>query len=156
MTGSEKEGMRVGLDLGQLREVRPAELAVRFAFGAGISLAAALVGMRFGHRAGGLFLAFPAILPASLTLISDKHGRREAKIDAIGAVLGGVALGGFALTALLLLTRLPLAVALLLAALFWVVGAVALYFGAALLLARNSRAAASPDRAASLAGPQAE
>jgi hypothetical protein len=60
--------------------------------------------MKFGPIIGGLFLAFPALLPASLTLV-EKHevqkkaekglsgtqrGRQAAAADAVGATLGGV------------------------------------------------------------------
>ncbi len=38
--------------------------------------------MRFGPRVGGLFLAFPAILPATLTLLEKKEGKTKACADA--------------------------------------------------------------------------
>ena len=44
---------------------------MRFLFGAGISLVAGLAGMAFGSKIGGVLLGFPAILPASLTLITS-------------------------------------------------------------------------------------
>ena len=56
---------------------------------------------------GGLFLAFPAILPASLTLIEEKEGRRQAEGDAVGAIIGAVGLVVFALIAYVLFTRVP-------------------------------------------------
>lgn len=150
MTEDDKRGLRVGIDLAKLREVRARDLVIRFAFGAAISVAAALVGLRFGHRAGGLFLAFPAILPASLTLISDKHGRHQATVDAIGAVLGGLALGVFALAALVLLGHAAPAAALLGATAAWLVASAILYFGVALALARSGRDPSAPDRSRSL------
>src|SRR5205814_1515179 len=82
---------------GGLRSVQPRDLAVRFAFGFGVSVVAGIVTLTFGSRAGGLFLAFPAILPASLTLIEEKQGRRQAEGNAVGAILGAVALVVFAL-----------------------------------------------------------
>jgi uncharacterized membrane protein YqjE len=60
---------------------------------------------------GGLFLAFPAIFPASATLL-DKHerekkrnagipvtmrGRLAVALDARGAAMGAIAMGAFAL-----------------------------------------------------------
>ena len=69
---------------------------IRFAFGAAISLVAGLAGMRFGPAVGGVFLGFPAILPASLTLIQRKEGREQAAIDSLGAVLGALAMIVFA------------------------------------------------------------
>lgn len=78
-------------------------LGMRFVFGFVISIAAALISMRFGQRFGGLFLAFPAILPASLTLIEEREGDIRASVNATGAVLGGGALVAFAATAAWLL-----------------------------------------------------
>jgi len=99
----------------------------RFVFGAGIAATAATVGMLFGPKVGGILLAFPAILPASLTLIERKDGRHEAKVDATGALLGSVALIGFAVVAALALRRLNPAIALGLACATWAVIAAGLY-----------------------------
>lgn len=116
----------MGFDTSKLHGLRVREYLVRFGFGAGISLAAGLIAFVFGARIGGLFLAFPAILPATLTLVEEKEGTRRADKDAGGAVLGGVALAVFAVIAYLLLpTSAPLA--LVLALLGWLTGAVVLY-----------------------------
>ena len=100
-------GTRVRFDRDALRSVQPRDLAVRFAFGFGVSVAAGIVTLAFGSRVGGLFLAFPAILPASLTLIEKKDGRRQAEGNALGAIIGAVALVAFALIAYVLFTRVP-------------------------------------------------
>ena len=99
----------------------------RFVFGAGIAVAAALVGMLFGPKVGGILLAFPAILPASLTLIERKDGRHEAKVDATGALLGSFALIGFAAVAAFALPRFSAVIALALACAAWAVIAAGLY-----------------------------
>jgi hypothetical protein len=99
----------------------------RFVFGAGIAAAAAVVGAEFGPRIGGILLAFPAMLPATLTLIEHKQGRHEAKIDATGALLGSLALIGFAAVAALALRRLSPWIALAMASAAWVVIAGGLY-----------------------------
>src|SRR5947208_1761929 len=121
-------GQRRGLDdmdaggrrrLRGLHPVRPSGFLLRFVFGCAISIAAALVGMRFGQRLGGLFLAFPAILPASLTLIEEEEGDDPASINATGAVIGGAALVAFAATAAWLLPRRPPLLALAAAAAVW-------------------------------------
>jgi hypothetical protein len=78
------------------------EHGLRFFFGGGIAVAAALIGKHFGPSAGGLFLAFPAILPASITLVKDHDGRADAIDDARGARLGALALMSFAVVTLLL------------------------------------------------------
>ena len=127
----------VGLDPAKLRQARPWELAVRFAFGAGIALAAGLVGMRFGHRAGGVFLAFPAVLPASLTLMEKKDGRAKADIDAVGAILGSCGMLAFAIVAALGLRPLGPAAALGLGALAWIAVSAGLFFAVRAILNRR-------------------
>ena len=66
---------------------KPTDYLVRFVFGAAISLVAGLIGMKLGPTVGGVLLGFPAILPASLTLIEKKEGKEEASIDSLGAIL---------------------------------------------------------------------
>ena len=117
----------VGFDWSKLSKASPGEIAIRFVFGAGIALIAALVAHVLGARAGGLFLAFPAVLPATLTLIEKKEGTTKAWADASGGALGAVGLAAFALVAFLLLRWNPVA-ALLLALLAWALVSAGLYF----------------------------
>jgi hypothetical protein len=85
----------VGFDWSKLRSVKPGEIGIRFAFGALIAMIAGAVGLAAGPKVGGLFLAFPAILPASLTLIEKKEGPAKAWSDASGGILGSVGMAGF-------------------------------------------------------------
>lgn len=117
----------VGFEWSKIRSVKPGELGVRFGFGALIALIAGTLGLIAGPVIGGLFLAFPAILPASLTLIEKKEGLTKAWSDASGGVLGAIGMVGFALTAMLLLPLNPV-VALVLALVVWAVVATGLYF----------------------------
>ena len=101
----------VELKLSGLKETRPHQYLVRFLFGGAATLLAGLVARYFGPAMGGLFLAFPAIFPATVTLIESHEkkraaesgydgthrGRLAASIDAAGAALGCVGLMGFAL-----------------------------------------------------------
>ena len=87
-----------------------------------------MVSLLFGPRAGGLFLAFPAILPATLTLLEKKEGKTKACADASGGVIGAVGLAAFAVVAALLLRRVTPALALGAALLAWTLVAVGLYF----------------------------
>jgi hypothetical protein len=57
--------MIVSAKLGALRGIKVHEFAVRFLFGGFCTVAAGLIAKRFGPSIGGLFLAFPAIFPAS-------------------------------------------------------------------------------------------
>ena len=79
----------------QLKKTRPLEYLVRFAFGGLVSVAAHLVAARYGPALGGFFLAFPAILPASLTLVKEHDGRSAAEEDARGAAAGSVGMVAF-------------------------------------------------------------
>jgi hypothetical protein len=112
---------------GALREAKPKHFVIRFAFGAAISLVAGLVSLAFGARAGGVFLAFPAILPATLTLIERRGTKEDVEEDDEGAVLGSVGMVAFAVVAVVTLSRLTSAVALLCASLAWLLCSVGLY-----------------------------
>ena len=116
----------VGFDWSRLASVKPAELGLRFVFGTVIALVAAIAGTAAGPRFGGLFLAFPAVLPATLTLIEKKEGMTKAWADASGGVLGALGLGAFAFTAMLL-RRNPVG-ALLLGLVAWAAVSAGLYF----------------------------
>jgi hypothetical protein len=70
---------------------------MRFVFGGLVALAASLVADAYGPVLGGFFLAFPALLPASLTLVKDHDGREAALDDARGAAIGSLGMGAFAL-----------------------------------------------------------
>lgn len=101
----------VKVNFTSLQETRPHEYLVRFLFGGLATVLAGLIAKRFGPAIGGLFLAFPAIFPASATLIESHEKRRKAEIghdgtnrgrlaasiDSAGAALGCVGLCGFAL-----------------------------------------------------------
>lgn len=95
------------------------DLGVRFAFGFAVSTIAGIVGVVFGERAGGVLLAFPAILPAALTLIERREGTSRAVSDVRGAVAGAVAMVAFAAMIVALGERLPLGATLVLAGAVW-------------------------------------
>ena len=99
-----------------------------------MTVIAGLIAGRHGPIVGGLFLAFPAIFPASATLI-EKHarerkekaglagarrGKEAAALDAAGAVLGSIGLISFAVVIWVLIERSP-SLALALAPTIWLV-----------------------------------
>ncbi|MHB8245971.1 MAG: DUF3147 family protein [Acidimicrobiales bacterium] len=127
MSGKQDDGSIVGLNLSALRDIPRKDIVVRFAFGAGISAVAGAVAIFLGSRVGGVLLAFPAILPATLTLIEAEESEDAAENDDVGAVLGATALAPFAVVLWLLLNRVPAAVALGVAGATWLVVAVGLY-----------------------------
>jgi len=114
----------LGVDLSALKKVRPPELAVRFIFGAAVSAVAGIVGIVWGPHVGGLLLAFPAILPAAMTLIQKRDGREKADQEAFGAVAGGLGLVAFALAMTFLVTRIAGEGALAVALWAWIIVAV--------------------------------
>ena len=102
--------MKILINLAALRQVKWYEHFARFLLGGLISVAAGLIAKAYGPTVGGLFLAFPAIFPASATLL-DKHEREQKRkagfpvtvrgrlavgLDARGAALGSLALAAFA------------------------------------------------------------
>jgi hypothetical protein len=102
---------KVGINFSSLRETKAHEYLLRFVFGGVCTVFAGIMAKHFGPAVGGLFLAFPAIFPASATMIENHEKRRKAEqgmngtirgrmaasIDASGAALGCVALVGFAI-----------------------------------------------------------
>lgn len=131
--------MRPTLDLRTLGATRPREYALRYLFGGIVTVGTGLITHAYGPSIGGLFLAFPAILPASLTLVKRHDGRCEAASAARGACLGGVALSVFAVVALAT-TRAhwPSSAALGAATTVWMITAVGLWFLAIKLHAKLS------------------
>lgn len=118
---------RPSFSIRRVREVGLRALAIRFLVGALTSVVSGAATLGFGARAGGILLAFPAILAASLTLIAREEDRAEAREDARGAVMGGLAMAAFAAIAAVTLGHLNPALALLLATVGWFAGAVGGY-----------------------------
>ena len=112
--------MRPRFEPGAVRKARPSELVLRFTFGGAVTAATGLVAHYFGPGVGGLFLAFPAILPASLTLVDRHDGRREAVDDARGACLGSIGLATFALLVATTASTLSAPLVLTIATVLWV------------------------------------
>jgi hypothetical protein len=124
--------MIVRFNRSALQQTRWHEYLVRFVLGGAMTVLAGLIAARFGPVVGGLFLAFPAIFPASATLI-EKHvrerkekaglsgsrrGKEAAALDAVGATLGSFGLAAFGLVIWLLIELSPL-LALILATSAW-------------------------------------
>jgi len=106
--------MLIKVNPSALKQTKWHEYLVRFAFGGLITAAAGIIARKFGPEVGGLFLAFPAIFPASATLI-EKHetekkqkeglkgtvrGRNAASVDAAGSAMGSIGLFVFAVIVL--------------------------------------------------------
>ena len=120
-------GGQVQVHPGRLRVVRPRDLAVRFAFGAGVSAIAGAISQSAGPTAGGVFLAFPGILLASLTLVAREEGLHTARDDARGAAFGAIGMIAFAVVCWTLAERVNGWLVLGLAALAWLLISIAAY-----------------------------
>jgi hypothetical protein len=89
-----------------LRKTKWREIGIRFLFGGIITAVTGLIAKHWGPGVGGLFMAFPAIFPASATLVAKhedeemeeaglKGNRRAAAaaaLDARGTAMGAVGL----------------------------------------------------------------
>lgn len=102
--------MLVAISTSALKQTKWWEYFVRFMLGGGVTAVAHILAKNYGPEFGGLFLAFPAILAASTTLV-EKHererkekkglhgkyrGRHAAGADAAGAAMGSFGLMVFA------------------------------------------------------------
>jgi hypothetical protein len=129
--------MIVQFKFSALRQTNWYEYLVRYVLGGAMTVIAGLIAAHFGPVIGGLFLAFPAIFPASATLI-EKHarerkqkaglpgtrrGKEAAALDAAGAALGSFGLAAFGLVIWLMIVASP-AWALVLAAAAWLAVAI--------------------------------
>jgi hypothetical protein len=137
----EQDVMKILIDLASLRRVRWYEHLARFVLGGVVSVLAGLIAKEFGPTIGGLFLAFPAIFPAS-ALFLDKHerekkqkagvpatirGRLAVGLDARGAALGAIALGAFAFVIWKMLPHYNAAAVLAAAFAVWITLAIGLW-----------------------------
>jgi hypothetical protein len=116
----------IKIDSSGLKQTKWHEYMLRFVAGGVITVIAGAVARKWGPGVGGLFLAFPAIFPASATLI-EKHERQKkqkkglrgeergtdaAAIDALGAAMGSVGLMAFASFCYWLIPHCPALLAL--------------------------------------------
>ena len=134
--------MIVKFDLGSFRRTKRSEYATRFVFGGAVTVLAGVIADKFGPRIGGLFLAFPAIFPATASLVAkhqrekkqragvhgEQRGRLAAGVDASGTAIGCLGLIGFAVTAWKLLPHVPLWDSLALATGIWAILVVSVWF----------------------------
>src|SRR5205823_168108 len=95
------------------------EWVIRFAFGGLITLITGVIARKYGPVFGGLFLAFPAILPASATLLEQHDGQKAAGVDSFGAVMGALGLMAFGAVVWLLAAQLSPWIVLPLALVAW-------------------------------------
>lgn len=103
--------MKIKINISALGRTKRDEYLSRFLFGGAVTVLAGIIARQYGPGIGGLFLAFPAIFPASATLI-EKHEKQKKEqagkngtirartatgADAAGAAMGSVGLIAFAI-----------------------------------------------------------
>jgi Protein of unknown function (DUF3147) len=147
--------MLIKTDWSVVRDTRWNDYALRFVVGGLITVATGLIAKKFGPAVGGLFMAFPAIFPASATLAEKREvererkkglsglrrGRQSAASQAAGAALGSVGLLVFALVFWKLLPQLSLWLVYLIAIAAWAAVSVAMWFARKRLRLRKRHAA---------------
>ncbi len=133
--------MKIKVDTSGLKRSKWYEFVVRFAFGGAVTAFAGLVAQKFGPAIGGLFLAFPAIVPATATLIRKREeekkkraglkgyerGRQAAALDVAGAAMGGFGLAAFSVICWLRLPAGKTALVLVGATFTWFIVAVSVW-----------------------------
>ena len=101
--------MLIKMKLSALAQGHWYEYLIRFGLGGLATVLTGLIAAEWGPVVGGLFLAFPAIFPASATLVEkherekkeranlkgDRRGKEAAALEASGAVFGSVGLAAF-------------------------------------------------------------
>jgi Protein of unknown function (DUF3147) len=150
---AEVNSVNVSVDFSGLRQAKLYQFALRFFFGGAICVVAGLIAEKYGPGVGGLFLAFPAIFPASATLLENQQrekkekvglhgtirGRKVAGVDAAGAAMGSIGLTVFAVVVWQLLPGHAPWLVLLGATVIWFAVSVAIWRTRSLLVHRLKR-----------------
>jgi hypothetical protein len=125
--------MRIQIDISGAKLGRWYEYAARFVIGGVVTALTGIIAKQYGPSVGGLFLAFPAIFPASATLIEkeerkkkeqrglhgEKRGISAASADAAGSSAAALGLLVFGLVVWKLLPRHQTLSVLAVATLVW-------------------------------------
>lgn len=127
--------MVVKFQLSALRRTKWYEVILHIIFGGLATVATGMIAKSYGPVVGGLFLAFPAIFPASATLV-EKHekrkkqrahidgvnrARRAVAVEARGAAMGSVGMAVFAIVVWQFLFGRPAWLVLTAATLTWLI-----------------------------------
>jgi Protein of unknown function (DUF3147) len=133
--------MVVKFRLSALRRTRWYEVVLRVLFGGLATVATGMIAKSYGPVIGGLFLAFPAIFPATATLV-EKHVREKKKkahiegvnrsrhavaLEARGTTMGSLGLVLFGLLVWRFLVDRPAWLVLLAASLAWLVTSILIW-----------------------------
>jgi hypothetical protein len=111
----------------RLHQTSVKEYGLRFLFGGVTTAVVGVIATAFGPEVAGLFLAFPAILIASLTLLGNHHGNAAAGSDALGAAIGATGLIAFGAIVWKLSQHTPGTLMLTVATVVWFLVSVAIW-----------------------------
>jgi hypothetical protein len=140
--------LNVSVNFSALRQAKWYQFVLRFFFGGAICVLAGIIAEKYGPAIGGLFLAFPAIFPASATLLENQQkekkariglhgairGRKVAGVDAAGAAMGSIGLMVFAVAVWQILPGHTPSLVLLGATVIWFAVSVAIWRTRSVLL----------------------
>jgi hypothetical protein len=130
--------MVVKFESSALRRTRWYEVVLGLLFGGLATVATGMIAESYGPVVGGLFLAFPAIFPATATPV-EKHlkekkqrsridgvnrARRAVALEARGTMMGSIGLAVFGLLLRRFVVDQPALLVLLAATLAWLVTAI--------------------------------
>src|SRR5579871_470820 len=133
--------MGIKFKLSALRRTRWYEVVLRFLFGGMATVATGMIAKLYGPAIGGLFLAFPAIFPATATL-GEKHvkekkqkenndgvnrSRSAVALAARGTAMGSLGLVVFGLILWRCLVSGPAWLVLLAASVAWLVTSILIW-----------------------------
>lgn len=133
--------MKIKIDTTGVKSSKWYEFVLRFLFGGMVTALAGLIAKKFGPEIGGLFLAFPAIAPATATLVKKREqekkeragyegaerGRAAAAVDVFGSAMGGLGLAAFSLVVWWRIREWRTAVVLAVATVVWFLVAVSVW-----------------------------
>jgi hypothetical protein len=79
--------VRLRVQITSLRATTPMQYAQRFLFGGLVTVVATLIADKWGPVVGGMFLAFPGIFPAGVSLVEEHKTERESQEGKVGVIL---------------------------------------------------------------------
>ena len=151
--------MVVKFRLSALRRTRWYEVVSRVLFGGLATVVTGLIAKEYGPVVGGLFLAFPAIFPATATLVEKhvKEKKKKAQLDGVsrsrlavalearGTAMGSLGLAVFGLLLWRFSVDRPAWLVLLAASLAWLVTSIVIWELRRLLRGRFSTVSSRRD-----------
>jgi hypothetical protein len=133
--------VQIKIDTSAWKQTGWHEYALRFLFGGTVTRLAGIIAKQYGPVVGGVFLAFPAIFPASVTLIQkheeqkktqhglkgERRARQVASVEAAGTAMGSAGLVMFGVLVWQMMPKYGAALVIASATLCWAVVALGMW-----------------------------